>query len=122
MSIQSANKQSYIFDFEDLVLGALDDFPDALADTVFLETKNIRYFDGSFADFTFHAGTTLIRPRDYLEALDTAGFRTQLAEQLNKKLHDLTLAEMREIEPLITPDIYACLDVNDVVRSRQKDL
>jgi argininosuccinate lyase len=54
----------------------------------------------------------------FRDAHHVTGKIVKLAEQQHKKLHELALADMQQIEPKITQQVYHCLNVRDAVRAR----
>lgn len=54
----------------------------------------------------------------FRDAHHVTGKIVKLAEQQHKKLHELALADMQQIEPKITLQVYSCLNVQDAVRAR----
>ncbi|MCG8692412.1 MAG: argininosuccinate lyase [Minwuiales bacterium] len=57
--------------------------------------------------------------RPFRDAHHVSGALVRLAEQKGCGLEDLSLAEMQEVEPGITKDIYTVLGVENSTRSRQ---
>jgi argininosuccinate lyase len=54
----------------------------------------------------------------FRDAHHVTGKIVKLAEQQHKKLHELSLADMQQIEPKINQQVYQCLNVQDAVRAR----